>query len=198
MRVFVYGSLKRDYWNHALIEDYVTDVTPASVRGFTLLDLGSFPGAIPSPQGTVEGELLTFAGPSSRLAVAKLDRLEGHPTFYRRTLVEVETPEGRVKAWTYVLQQRGGRGQAQRCIGSTWPAPGSRVPRRSLRRERRGYERCRSCGLTLANGECRFCPTAPASCACGSDADLIETGVAGTFACRTCDDIAEAAASGGA
>lgn len=79
-QVFVYGSLKKGFGNHQLLErgdaKFVGD---AQVSGFQLFSLGPFPAVVPG-NGTVSGEVYEV-GPET---LAALDRLEGHPTFYQR------------------------------------------------------------------------------------------------------------------
>jgi gamma-glutamylcyclotransferase (GGCT)/AIG2-like uncharacterized protein YtfP len=80
--VFVYGSLRRGQYNHSVLAG-ASFVGRGVLPGATMLDLGSFPAVVlggPEP-GPVVGEV--YDAPPDVLA--RLDRLEGHPTFYRRT-----------------------------------------------------------------------------------------------------------------
>lgn len=78
--IFVYGILKGRYAN----------AQPAQVNGFRLCDMGHFPAAIPAAEGTIIGELIAVDNET----VAEFDIIEGHPDFYVRSDVEVETDEG--------------------------------------------------------------------------------------------------------
>ena len=59
--------------------------------------MGSYPGVISGGITAVEGEL--YAVDDKELS--SLDRLEGHPNYYKRE--EIETSEG--VAWIYLLPQ---------------------------------------------------------------------------------------------
>ena len=120
MRTFVYGTLKRGRGNHAVVADLVAGVEPATVPGFTLLDLGAFPAAIPCEGGWVRGEVLAFRDGDAERALGRLDRLEGHPTLYRREVVETTDGEA---VWTYIWQGDEARGE---WIGPEWPKNGDK------------------------------------------------------------------------
>jgi gamma-glutamylcyclotransferase (GGCT)/AIG2-like uncharacterized protein YtfP len=95
--LFVYGTLKRGCWNHDLVSgsEYLGG---GVVRGYTLL-VDGIPYAVPSPKNClVRGELYRV----DWATVRRVDRLEGHPEWYKRTLVRVETKEGTVEAYMYV------------------------------------------------------------------------------------------------
>jgi gamma-glutamylaminecyclotransferase len=113
--MFFYGSLKRGYWNNRLLanSEFVGDAK--TVDKFKLIDLGSFPGMIGDGQANVRGEV--FDVPDAD--VPRLDMLEGHPNFYKRTPIKVELDGKIVDVETYILQGRQGRYQD---IGDFWPA----------------------------------------------------------------------------
>jgi gamma-glutamylcyclotransferase (GGCT)/AIG2-like uncharacterized protein YtfP len=77
--IFVYGILKGR-----------ADAQPARVQGYRLIDMGSFPAAIPAKGGAIVGELI-FVDDAT---IEEFDRIEGHPDFYVRTDVIVETGDG--------------------------------------------------------------------------------------------------------
>lgn len=85
-KVFVYGSLKRGYGNHALLtdEDFLKEARTKAE--YTLVSLGSFPGVLDRGDTAIAGEVYDV----SQETLRRLDILEGHPTFYRRTEIEVE------------------------------------------------------------------------------------------------------------
>lgn len=84
--VFVYGSLKRGYWNNHYLKGATFVGEAHTAKLYTLLD-GGVPFAIPDEQGLpIKGEVYeidisTHLGP--------LDRLEGHPHGYTRTTIGV-------------------------------------------------------------------------------------------------------------
>jgi gamma-glutamylaminecyclotransferase len=100
--VFVYGSLKRGFHNHAQM-DGATHTGSAKVAGYLLCAVASanFPAVAESePECAVRGELYTLPeGDRGRAMLAKLDRFEGAPRMYRRTAVT--TTAGAV-VWMYV------------------------------------------------------------------------------------------------
>ena len=95
--IFVYGTLLRDERNHHLIERAMFIGPARTARGFRLHDLGHFPGMIVAGRGHVHGELFAI----DDATLARVDRLEGHPHFYRRTAVRLD--DGRAVE-TYLLR----------------------------------------------------------------------------------------------
>jgi len=107
--VFVYGTLKRNHGNHRILNDgraeflgVVATFQPHRlfVSGLPYLVEGTRenPG-----KKQVIGELFKVDTPT----MERLDRLEGHPSFYERRLSEFvyadrRAPDGnRLKAWVY-------------------------------------------------------------------------------------------------
>ena len=83
MKVFVYGSLKKGFHNHRVLGDsefVCTDI----LSGYSLVDLGSFPMALPNPDGCILGEVY-YVTPETLEA---LDRLESEGSFYKREVVD--------------------------------------------------------------------------------------------------------------
>ncbi|MBE2202970.1 MAG: gamma-glutamylcyclotransferase [Chthoniobacterales bacterium] len=102
--VFVYGTLKRGFGNHRVMADaggeFICEgrtVTPLPLVAQGLPFLLDQPGH----GHRVEGEVYRVG--DSR-GWDRLDRLEGHPDFYRRRLIEVEGTDGdRYEAWAYFI-----------------------------------------------------------------------------------------------
>jgi gamma-glutamylcyclotransferase (GGCT)/AIG2-like uncharacterized protein YtfP len=103
--VFVYGTLLRGQPNHRLLEDsrFVSDAKTEPV--FELVDLGPCPAMVPGGEQSIAGEVYAVKAE----ALEGLDRLEGHPHFYRRTPVRL-TSGMTVEA--YVLEPRKAHGCA--------------------------------------------------------------------------------------
>lgn len=82
MKVFVYGTLKRGYWNNRLLFncEYVKDHT---LNGYKLYNAG-FPVATPAEGCSVVGEVFEIPKDIEPQVIASLDRLEGVPTMYTR------------------------------------------------------------------------------------------------------------------
>lgn len=96
MRVAVYGTLKRGFGNHRLIDgqggEFIGETT---LKGFEMFSAGYFPVVYPSSeQDTITIQVFDVDD------IRPLDSLEGHPTWYKRQ--EVDTEYG--KAWLYVMQ----------------------------------------------------------------------------------------------
>lgn len=102
--LFVYGTLRppqahttpEDSRYYPAIADLIRSHQPATLTGAELYDLGAYPAATPG-DGVIEGDLLQVAA----AAVPIADRIEGHPTFYRRAAVMVQTAQGAATAWIY-------------------------------------------------------------------------------------------------
>ncbi len=106
--VFVYGTLRSGEERHSRMQrPGLRRSLPAAVPG-TLLDLGEYPGLVSahSRGDRVIGELFEYEDP--RELLAELDEVEdffgydSERSLYRRSLVEVPTPEGQTLAWVYV------------------------------------------------------------------------------------------------
>jgi gamma-glutamylcyclotransferase (GGCT)/AIG2-like uncharacterized protein YtfP len=93
--VAVYGSLKKGFGNHCLLEN-ANQVSDAKVTGWDMYSFGMYPMVIPG-SGTVAVELYEVT-PSE---MDRLDSLEGYPTFYNRKRVEAVTDSGAIEAWMY-------------------------------------------------------------------------------------------------
>ena len=99
--IFVYGTLKRGWGNHYLIQDqeYVSNATTVD-HSFQMYSLGGFPGVV-SGDKQITGELYKV----NDLAFKYCDQLEGHPNFYERKKVHVEDADGNiVSAWIYIYK----------------------------------------------------------------------------------------------
>ncbi len=84
-RVFVYGTLLAGEPNHHLLARARLLCPTETQPGFELRHLGGFPGLVRGGAQAVVGEVYEV----DDATLAALDRLEGHPTFYRRTSIAV-------------------------------------------------------------------------------------------------------------
>jgi gamma-glutamylaminecyclotransferase len=84
-RVFVYGSLRKGFGNHRLLEEstYIGEAT--TYPSYTMLHLGGFPGLVAEGSTPIKGEVYEV----DDYTLARLDRLESHPDFYERTPIEL-------------------------------------------------------------------------------------------------------------
>jgi gamma-glutamylcyclotransferase (GGCT)/AIG2-like uncharacterized protein YtfP len=102
--VFVYGTLRPqqsdtladDSRYYAEIANYVKSSIPGQLKSARIFDIGTYPAAIPD-KGTVYGDVLTVRA----RAMEVMDRIEGHPSFFKRKRTQIETENGPIKAWVY-------------------------------------------------------------------------------------------------
>lgn len=102
--LFVYGTLRPprpdtpapDVRYYPAIADYIRHHQPATLTNAALYDLGAYPAAT-SGDGIIQGDLLLV----DEAALPIADRIEGHPSYYRRAQVHVQTANGAVDAWIY-------------------------------------------------------------------------------------------------
>lgn len=102
--VFVYGTLKRGHGNHRVMQrsggefvgaSMTMECFPLVVDGLPYLLDRSGSGH------RVIGEIYRISDADGWL---HLDRLEGHPRFYRRRVIACEVGGIAMDAWTYFLQ----------------------------------------------------------------------------------------------
>ena len=86
IRIFVYGTRMRGEPNHHYLAQARFLGEARTEPAYTLVSLGAFPAMVPGGQTSVVGELYEI----ERRTLASLDRLEGHPHFYRRCMVRLE------------------------------------------------------------------------------------------------------------
>ena len=98
MLVFVYGSLKKGFYNHNLIKEF-NQVSKGTIKG-KMYSLGAFPAILLSddPSDVVHGEVYDV---TTSEGLRRLDRLEGYDPnsnycFYNRSSVKCKTDDGRV------------------------------------------------------------------------------------------------------
>ena len=116
--VFVYGSLKKGFGNHHLLEDaeYVGKAETVS-NDYTMYNLGAFPGVKEGGTTCITGEVYRVTDAE----LVRLHRLEGHPTFYKAKTKQVKLTErimnNYMEAYIYILQSNTRQEQK---IGGTW------------------------------------------------------------------------------
>ncbi len=105
--VFVYGTLRPGASAFGQVAPFVRRVTPASLAGAALSDLGPFP-RLGLGEGVLVGEALDLEPTIYRFALHALDRYEGYDArrdrgLYVRRLCEARLASGEyVQAWVYV------------------------------------------------------------------------------------------------
>jgi gamma-glutamylcyclotransferase (GGCT)/AIG2-like uncharacterized protein YtfP len=119
--VFVYGTLKRCHSNNRLLAGAQFVGEAVSTRAeFAMLN-GGFPRLTDGVKEghPVFGEVFTV----NRRTLAKLDRLEGHPRWYRRKRRMFRLASGRtVRAWVYIMPASQ-MPPGQRTAAYGWMAP---------------------------------------------------------------------------
>ncbi len=107
--VFVYGSLLAGLGNHHVLQRHRAALaglaTTAEAR-FQMWSLGAFPAVSRGGRQRIQGEVYRVGTEGLRA----LDRLEGHPEFYRRELLPVVLCDRVESAWAYLRpasQRRG-------------------------------------------------------------------------------------------
>lgn len=109
--LFVYGTLLQGETNHALLRSARYLGSGRTTAHYSLLSLGSFPALIASGSTAVEGELYEV----TEEQLLALDRLEEHPHFYKRTLMQLEDGQ---QVLAYVLNNEHVHGQPLIASGS--------------------------------------------------------------------------------
>jgi gamma-glutamylaminecyclotransferase len=112
--VFVYGTLRQEEVNHDLLVRARFVAEARTEPCFDLFDLGAFPAMSAGGETAVLGEVYAV----DEATLARLDRLEGHPSFYERTQIRLE---GGQEVETYLMDRARMRGRAPIASGD-WRA----------------------------------------------------------------------------
>jgi gamma-glutamylaminecyclotransferase len=100
MNVFVYGTLRKGFWNHHLLKDSKYLGTFREDIKMDMVDLGAFPGLVPY-NGDFSFYVTVEAYEIDNKTLERLDRLEGYPTFYNRKEITIKGITG----YIYYLNQ---------------------------------------------------------------------------------------------
>jgi gamma-glutamylcyclotransferase (GGCT)/AIG2-like uncharacterized protein YtfP len=107
--LFVYGTLKRGFWNHYLLdrEEFIGE---AETKEKYAMYVSGIPYVVKGePVSRIKGEVYRVSSETLKL----IDRLEGHPNWYRRELITVKVldrgKEREVKAFIYFSLRSEGR-----------------------------------------------------------------------------------------
>ena len=102
-RIFVYGTLKKNFHNHSLLKDSEF-LGPAKTKleEYTMVSLGEFPGIVLSGSTSISGEVYLI----DDTVFKKLDYLEGYPDFYNRKRIIVKGKSDlEMSVWIYYLDK---------------------------------------------------------------------------------------------
>jgi gamma-glutamylaminecyclotransferase len=105
--LFVYGTLRRGFENHAAYLQDAQFLGRAVTQNKFALFLGDFPYLNRTPAvSCIVGEIYRV----DERTLAHIDCLEGHPEEYRRELITVVTEQGiEYSAWTYFYPEPRGK-----------------------------------------------------------------------------------------
>ncbi len=126
----VYGTLKSGHGNNRLLKTAKFIGQCLTVDKFVLMDFGGFPGLFPQTKGfeptQVQGELWEMDDGDGTLD--RLDALEGHPNWYRRTKIRVRyedpnpgTCEGDLETTCEVYVLHNHKPHGTQCLDGIWP-----------------------------------------------------------------------------
>ena len=111
VKMFVYGTLLSGQGNNRFLTGSNL-LGESSVKGFNMVSLGAFPACIPSDgDGVVFGEVWEV----DKDTLSNIDRLEGHPHFYHREVVQTDFGD----AYMYIQD---GRDKGDPIPGGSWLA----------------------------------------------------------------------------
>ena len=100
--VGVYGTLKRGFYNHPLLEqaEYIKNYCiPDGL--YCMYDLGSFPAvSVVTEKNKETTPVHIEIYRVDQDTFERLDRLEGYPSFYNRVLIEVDD----FHVWMYIME----------------------------------------------------------------------------------------------
>lgn len=123
MPVAVYGSLRFGGGNDGIWTDRpgVQSIGLGTVAGVSLrYHHTGFPYGMPEDGYKAVVEVITADSEAWPMLVARLDRLEGHPSFYTRTQRTVTMDNGlEFTAWTYLILD-GYAADMERVPGNDW------------------------------------------------------------------------------
>lgn len=95
MNVFVYGTLKKGFYNHYLLGGAPLVDSGQYLLPFSMKSVGAFPALDPEDHiSRIYGEIYDV----EEHVLTKLDYLEGHPDWYERIKFNFNDKE----AWVYV------------------------------------------------------------------------------------------------
>ena len=100
--VFVYGTLKKGYGNHAAFLNKEPLCTIIAELPFTMVDLGPYPALVPTHglDRQITGEIYEV----DDVILEGLDHLEGYPEYYNRTQFDLRPYGIDGDAWVYFIE----------------------------------------------------------------------------------------------
>ncbi|MBV5329983.1 MAG: gamma-glutamylcyclotransferase [Chlorobium sp.] len=109
IKIFVYGTLKRGFSNHHFLMGSRFIGTGRTVEKYAMHTEGGIPFVVENePVSYIYGELFSVDG----AVLQSLDRLERHPTWYRRREIDICLDGGTnppMKVWMYFIPHHSGK-----------------------------------------------------------------------------------------
>ena len=100
--LFVYGSLKKGFDNHALLSKYAKRLGNAqTIKKFGMFEdsFGNYPYLVNTPYYKIKGELYQITRAE---LMQRIDKFEGAPEYYQREKIEVKSHHGVNRAFVYI------------------------------------------------------------------------------------------------
>ena len=100
--LFVYGSLKKGFDNHNLLNKHAKRLGKAhTVKKFSMFEdsFGNYPYIIDVPHAKIKGELYQI---NRAELMKRIDEFEGVPNYYERKKIEVKSHHGVKRAFVYI------------------------------------------------------------------------------------------------
>ncbi len=111
MRVIVYGSLKKGFYNHKLLKDegaiFIDNFISEPI--YSMYSLGWYPAVVEGGDTPIFGEVYEIGD------FTKLDKLEGHPKWYRRELIKTHVGDSWMYLFKNILPP-----VAKKCLNGAW------------------------------------------------------------------------------
>ena len=98
MKLFVYGTLKKEFHNHWVLGNATFVGYHTTKPNYTMYDMGAYPSITMEGNTAIVGEVYELE------SLDHCDQLEGYPMFYDRT--EIETEYGLVWVYHYFPSNR--------------------------------------------------------------------------------------------
>ncbi len=113
---FVYGTLKKKYHNHRLLDGNYEKYSEGHIKGYEIFSSSPDGQGIPAVRGSlnkneiVHGELYFIDKDKYISTLKNLDRLESYNPlkkegFYERNKIKVITDDGTFDAWIYLCEE---------------------------------------------------------------------------------------------
>lgn len=102
MHLAVYGTLKRGFHNHSLMDPRGFSFVGSfvSANKYHMTSNGGFPIVYKNQQlHYIEAEIFEIR---DKAYLSQIDRLEGHPTWYERELINFQND---MQAWMYLMDE---------------------------------------------------------------------------------------------